>query len=131
MRLALAPARRPRIALTSLIDVVFLLLFFFMLASRALDWRALSVDLASLRGAPVPTQTVPSPVLVLMADGRVMLRGESIARDALLRRVGSDAAREWIVVPARGVSLQLLMDLIDPLHQQGVAVRLSHPGLSP
>lgn len=44
--------RRPRasIGLTPLIDVVFILLIFFMLASSFLDWRTLRLDAAGIGG---------------------------------------------------------------------------------
>ena len=42
---AAAQKKRPLISLTPLIDVVFILLVFFMLASSFLDWR--SIDLST------------------------------------------------------------------------------------
>ena len=44
MKFATAPSRRRLISLTPLIDVVFILLIFFMLASSFLDWRAIGLD---------------------------------------------------------------------------------------
>ncbi|OOC09384.1 ExbD/TolR family protein, partial [Thioalkalivibrio halophilus] len=38
------PRRRNLISLTPLIDVVFILLVFFMLASSFLDWRAVELE---------------------------------------------------------------------------------------
>ncbi|MEM6945656.1 MAG: biopolymer transporter ExbD, partial [Pseudomonadota bacterium] len=40
-RLANRPRKRLRISITPLIDVVFILLVFFMLASSFLDWRSI------------------------------------------------------------------------------------------
>ena len=57
-RLSLAPQnnrRRNLISLTPLIDVVFILLVFFMLASSFLDWRSITLD--------PPKQTGGSPSL--------------------------------------------------------------------
>lgn len=127
MRLAAAPLRRPRIALTSLIDIVFLLLFFFMLASRMLDWRALPVNLAGMGDAAAPSADA-IPVVVLMTDGSLRQRGEPIDPTHLLAQVEAAATRALVVVPARGVSLQQLMDALDPLQAQGVAIRLARPG---
>lgn len=119
-----SPARartRPLISLTPLIDVVFILLVFFMLASRFADWRAVDV---------------PSPVA---------LSGEAADRNALIVDVGTDSLRlagaelplsllverakariaarsdqRVIVRPGEGVTLQATMDVLDALRGAGV-----------
>lgn len=126
MQLAHRPPRRPRIALTSLVDVVFILLFFFMLASHFLDWRALPVDLAPVREAPASPVAAPKLVVVLLADDSLRVGGAPIDRAALLARI--DAGRELIVVPARGATVQQLVDLLDELAPSGARLRLGHPG---
>jgi biopolymer transport protein ExbD len=70
---------RPRraISLTPLIDVVFLLLVFFMLASTFLKFTNIPVTTAG-RGAP--TQTAPRDIALihLNADQRVAVNGVSV-----------------------------------------------------
>jgi biopolymer transport protein ExbD len=125
VQLARRPPRRPRIALTSLVDVVFILLFFFMLASHFLDWRALPVDLAQVSEAPVAPASTPKLVVLLMADDSLRVRGERIERADVLARI--EEAAEVIVVPARGTTLQQLVSLLDVLAPSGARVRLGHP----
>src|SRR5690606_41796487 len=77
---------RAIVSLTPLIDVVFILLVFFMLASSYLDWR--TIDLA----APVTTGAgggVAGAVLVEIQRGRIRLSGESLALDELVARIGA------------------------------------------
>ena len=127
MQLARRPPRRPRIALTSLVDVVFILLFFFMLASHFLDWRALPVDLAPMREAPAASLATPKLVVLLMADDTLRVEGQRIERADLPARIDS-AGGEAIVVPARGATVQQLVSLLDILAPTGARIRLGHPG---
>ncbi|MGE0483222.1 MAG: ExbD/TolR family protein [Gammaproteobacteria bacterium] len=59
--------RRSTIGLTALIDVVFILLMFFMLSSSFVRWHA--VDLAVPAAAATPRDAPPPLQLVLAADG--------------------------------------------------------------
>ena len=113
--------RRPLISLTPLIDVVFILLVFFMLASSFLDWR--SIDLM----APSPTVAGSSTEGSLLVDVRadsVRLSGELVSLDELAARVGErlvlDADQRVLVRPAAGVPLQEVVTVLDRLSDAGV-----------
>ncbi len=131
MRLALAPVRRSRIALTSLVDVIFILLFFFMLASHQLDWRALRVDLAEPVDAEPTIGQAPVEVLkvVMLANGDLYLRGRSMSRaDGLAEITGRVTPSPVILVPGRGVDVQALVGLLDALRPSDVKVLLGSAG---
>lgn len=131
MRLAVPPARRPRIPLTSLVDVVFILLFFFMLASRSADWRGLSLDLSEPAGAraAAPPQQDHAPRILLQAGGALMLDGEAITLEELQQDLsGRGAGAPAVVVPAPGVPVQALIDLLDALTPLGPRLLLSGSG---
>jgi len=51
MQLARKPRRRNTIVLTSLVDVLFVLLFFFMLVTTFADWRSWSISPTAHREA--------------------------------------------------------------------------------
>lgn len=133
MRLALPPASRSRISLTALVDVVFILLFFFMLASQPMNWRAMKLSLSAPPAQAPETRTSPTSLtLVMLADGALYLSGTPIALEDLLARLASVPTSQHLrVVPGRGLSMQQLVDLLDRLKPSGVAIRLVNPGPAP
>lgn len=123
------PARtRPSISLTPLIDVVFILLVFFMLASSFLEWRTLEIRIPTF-GSAVSEAERPLRVRI-GADGAVRIDDqayEAQALDVRLRGVAAeDAARPVIVVAESGVPLQRTFAIIDRV----VATGLSNLSLS-
>ena len=125
MRLAPRPLRRSRIPLTSLVDVVFNLLFFFMLTSQYLDWRVLPVDLAQVAGDDAGTAAA---LTILLLPGGELRLGEEPASvpDVLDAIRGDSGARPVLLVPARGVSMQATVDVLDALAPSGARVVLGH-----
>jgi len=119
-----ARARRPLIGLTPLIDVVFILLIFFMLASSYLDWRAIALDTpAAAAGEPAA-----GALFVEVRAGGLRLSGRPTDLDALAGTVAERARRDpdlRVVVQAEAdVALQRTVDVLDRLSVAGVA-RLS------
>ena len=117
------PRRRARVSLTPLIDVVFILLVFFMLASSFTDWRSLRLTAAGTGGAAAPG--LVGAMLVEVRPGGVRLSGRRMAPDALAARLS--ARREThpdtrvLVRPAGGVAMQRVVDLLDRLSAAGIA----------
>ena len=113
--------RRPLISLTPLIDVVFILLVFFMLASSFLDWR--SIDLTAPSPTVAGSATEGSLLVEVRADG-VRLSGAPVSLDELAARVGErlvlDADQRVLVRPAAGVPLQEVVAVLDRLADAGV-----------
>jgi biopolymer transport protein ExbD len=130
---ALLPRRRPGIALTPLIDVVFILLLFFMLASSLARVHAVPMVTAVERSTTAaPSAEGPRPMLLrIREDGVVELDGGAIDDDALLAALeryrdaqpenGEAAASAakgqpgagLIVEPADSVALQRLLTVLD------------------
>lgn len=112
--------RRPLISLTPLIDVVFILLVFFMLASSFLDWRA--IDLNAPAEAKAHGSMTGAMLVEVRPDG-LRLAGETISLDALADRVGARLAQKpdqrVLVKPAGGVVLQDAVQVLDRLAAAG------------
>ena len=71
--------------LTPLIDVVFLLLIFFMVATTVLDpEREIDVELPTAESAGEPDRLPDEIVLNVLADGSIVHDGRTITRDELL-----------------------------------------------
>lgn len=115
------PRRRARVSLTPLIDVVFILLVFFMLASSLLDWRSIEMDTAAKTAAkPAKSESV---IVEPLTDG-IRLGGETVALDTLTerlrRRVEKTPDQRVLVKPAPGVVLQDAIIVLDRLSAAGV-----------
>lgn len=82
------PRRRPAgIRLTPLIDVVFILLVFFMLASSFLDWRAFELGLPPAEATPDPDS---DPIVIdVTAAGAIELAGEPVRAGELAGRIAA------------------------------------------
>ena len=117
-----AERRRASIGLTPLIDVVFILLIFFMLASSFLDWRSIQVS-AGTTGAAAARPGLTGALLVdIRADG-LRLSGAPVTPAELSRQVAARIearADQRIVVVAPGDVLVAF----DPRQQLGVRHRI-------
>lgn len=119
--------RRAVIGLTPLIDVVFILLVFFMLASSFADWRAI-VLAAPSAGEAGAASSVEGALLVEVRPDGLRFAGESLPMSAIAARVTArlEAAPDTpvLVKPAAGVTLQNAVAVLDRLAGAG-AVNLS------
>lgn len=117
-------ARRP--SLTPMIDVVFLLLVFFMLAAR------FGVDVTlplSTAGSVAPYEGPPR--LVVIDPEGLSLNGISVTLEQLPERLATlMQARDQAVLvqPRSGVDLQRMIDVIDSLSASGLSRIVVVPG---
>jgi biopolymer transport protein ExbD len=107
------------LSLTPLIDVVFLLLIFFLVATRfAQDDRELPVQLPSASSA-VPMTMEPSELVVNVdASGQYMVRGERMLLDrveAILRQaVVDNPINQMVIIRGdRTVAFQAVVAIMD------------------
>lgn len=124
MRLERAPVRRSRIALTSLVDVVFILLFFFMLAARPPAPRVLEIAVTSPAAAS-PAATDPAVDAELLGADRIHYRDRIVSTSQLVTALnaGTPGARLRLKTGA-GASLQDLVAAMDVLRDAGVSLDL-------
>jgi biopolymer transport protein ExbD len=113
--------RRRSLALTSLIDVIFILLLFFLLTSTFTRYGELAVTSAGA-GTSAPGET--APILLRLSADRLTLNGEPGALDglpdALARFRPEDARRVPLLVSLEaGVSAQRLVDALALLRRIG------------
>lgn len=116
-----ARRRRPLITLTPLVDMVFILLIFFMLASNFTDWRTLEII------TPGGVQGDPGqrlPVLIrLHGSGTLDVNGERVEladlRARTARWVASEKPYQFLIQPDEGVALQHTVAVIEVLSEVG------------
>lgn len=118
-----AAPRRMTIALTPLVDVVFILLFFFMLAS-SFDRSARMTMSVATPAANSAAQHADRVVVELDVDGDVRIAGRPVDAAALrhrLRDLGTHPEDDVVLRPHPEVALQALVTLIDQLDAAGVS----------
>ncbi len=112
---------RPSIGLTPLIDVVFILLLFFMLASNFNVETSLSMQ--SGGNAATSTQSAPGTASTLTTSSLRIVNAESVElngvaldnaalKEALAKLYASDANHALSISVAEGIRVQALLDLI-------------------
>ncbi|HSH43500.1 MAG TPA: biopolymer transporter ExbD [Arenicellales bacterium] len=115
-------SRRPLVSLTPLIDVVFILLVFFMLASSFSAERVIEM-LTPAGGEPAGQRDTGAALVRVAPDGGVDLNGAPVSRAELAGRVGewsvSDPSRRYLVQPAPGVTTQQAVGILDFLKSSG------------
>jgi biopolymer transport protein ExbD len=118
-----APFRRRPLSLTSLIDVIFLLLLFFMLTTTFT--RTAELPLVAAGSGTGSLQT--APVFLRLAPEDLTVNGQPVPLEDALDRIaalGPDTPRVLVSL-APGVSAQRLADLLALLRRQpGLAVQV-------
>lgn len=115
--------RRRRLSMTSLIDVIFLLLLFFMLSSTFT--RFAEVEIAAGRGGEsAPTSGLPDVFIRLDGVAGWKINGAPMPVEnalGVLRRLEAGGARTALVIVRENLTSQ---DLVEALEQIGRTVTL-------
>ncbi|MBV0912471.1 biopolymer transporter ExbD [Rhodobacteraceae bacterium ASV31] len=105
----LRPPRRRRLSLTPLIDVIVLLLLFFMLSSTFSRFG--EVDLAGAGSAKAGAGA--PPLFLKLSSEAASLNGAAVTLDALAGRLGAKGEeRTLLVSPSGDVTAQRLTDAL-------------------
>lgn len=116
------PRRRALISLTPLIDMVFILLVFFMLASSFQQWRAIAVSVAPSGAA---ASGVKGAMLIQVRPDGLRLGGHSLPLSVIAAQVRHRQVQTptqiVLVEPVSGVSLQEVVGVLDSLSAHGVS----------
>jgi len=110
--------------LTPLIDVIFILVMFFLLSSTFGIWRPLDVSLGGAEPAGAtnqPAETAPSVFILVRTDQssgktRLNVNGNDVALTDLaaeLDRFAGLGAESAVLVPAGGTSFQEVVRILD------------------
>ena len=110
--------KAPQLALTSMLDVIFLLLCFFVTVSVFSQWESeISIKLPSASTAEEPDR-LPGEIIVNLAkDGKVSVNGTTLGLKDLQERLGRVAKfypdQAVIIRADRDVRYELLVGVID------------------
>lgn len=135
--------RRSLISVVSMIDVMMILLFFFMVTSSYLNLDMVPAlqksDDAPDAPAPSPTSKPGAAATLLIriaADGAASLRGQPLTQDtlaALLKdRLATDPLTPVVLFPSGGAQLQALITVMDTVTRAGaLRVKVIRLGAAP
>ncbi|PLX44015.1 MAG: hypothetical protein C0605_03345 [Hyphomicrobiales bacterium] len=107
---------RRRLSMTPLIDVVFLLLVFFMLASTFAQYSR--IDVTGSRPGRAASAIAGSQYVRVHQDGRIDLNGAPVSLSALtagLARPGGAGGVKVIVRPGEGANVQHLVTALEAI----------------
>ena len=118
-------AKAPALALTSMLDVIFLLLCFFVTASVFSQWESeISISLPSASSAETPGRLPGEVILNVAKDGSVTVNAKKLTLDDLgsrLRKVAEFYPGQPVVIRAdRETSYDSLVKVIDTCRNAGV-----------
>lgn len=121
LRVPLFQGRRSRaaVSLTPLIDVVFILLIFFMLVSNLQSTNMIDLRVADRNAAP--TQVRDRALLVTISRDTLQLDGQPVSLAQLREQVALQPQRQVALEPADGVSLQRIVTVLDQLRGVGAS----------
>ncbi|SDE43491.1 ExbD/TolR family protein [Ruegeria marina] len=121
------PVRRngtlPRVTLVPLIDVLFILLFYFMVTSVYLDLDMIPVSKVSDLPPPVAVGQSEAPLMLRLTPvGNVVVQGQTLRPDELTEWLQKDdrAVRPVLVLPSGQAPVQALASVMDELARAGV-----------
>lgn len=127
--------RRSMVILTPLVDVVFILLVFFMLVSSFSDDRVINMLTPAAAKEATASESLGVVLIRIGQGGALNISGlpttqVQLAQEVALRSVG-DTKYSYLVQPGTGVSLQEVVSIVDLLKSSGAySVALTRkPGL--
>lgn len=132
MQIETLPRRKHSISLTPLIDVVFILLLFFVLATSFTDWR--QITLATGTTAMTEQTENTSVVVRVTPDGTLRYDGKSYRIATLIpllqRQNRSGDLSAIIIHPDADTTLAPTVAALDALAATGLPVALSRPAVT-
>ena len=122
-------ARKASISLTPLIDVVFILLLFFMLSSRFQLDQGIALKLPAQSHTPVVNNEDIKPLRVLVdSDGLLHFEGQTFSAEQLVFQYPERSRKGVIIAAEAQVSTQRLLTAMEELQAQGLPkIRLERP----
>ncbi len=129
MQLALARRRPVFAGLTPLIDMIFLLLLFFLVGSDFVPFS--QSQIAPPRGGAGDSSATAPVIVTLAADGSMTWNGRAVAADSLRVRAeevtAGQAETVFVVMPSATANVQQVTDVMDALAEGGASTITLEP----
>ena len=113
------PARR-LISLVSMIDVLLIMLVFFMVTSTYLHLDMIPIAKSAETGTNTQSQQTEAPLMIRLAEnGQAYLHGRPLGEDQYAALLGNRTS--VLILPSPRASTQALVTLMDGLTRAGVS----------
>lgn len=128
--LTVTTLKRKRPSLTPLIDVVFLLLIFFMIVSRLTVEQQIPLSLSPSGSGASTTPESTAVSLVLQENGKLLVDGQKSTADEFLENDTINKERPIILSLAENVTFQQTVSFLEALQLAGFdSAKLSTDGV--
>ena len=119
MQLAKSQRKHSLVSLTPLIDVVFILLIFFMLASSFAEWQFIELGVGKADEMRIDSRSTST--IDLISDGAYKLNNKEMEINEIIsivrERCRININHPIIIQPHDGVSLQSLVTILDQISE--------------
>ncbi len=116
MRLGTPPSIRKPIPLTPLVDIVFLLLMFFMLSSNFTKFSLLDLQSSAGGGsASANNSAAPTAIVLISGANAISVNGQTVALAALVEHLNGLRANGVLVAALRATPAATVQDLVTVL----------------
>jgi biopolymer transport protein ExbD len=109
--------------LTSLIDVLFLLVIFFLLTTKFITSDAVDLNISTVDNSKPAANSEKAIVVTLVSDGKVMLSDHEFKLDELQVRIGEvirdNKNKDIVLVSKEGATVQNMVTAMDKIRAAG------------
>lgn len=122
--------RRNLISLTPLIDVVFILLLFFMLSSTFSKWHQMTLQTATSSTTQTPALR---SVIIESNQGDIRIDSSKISihdSNGLQKLMANVSEQNFVITASKGITIQTMVTVLDGLKSAG-AKHVSFAGVIP
>ena len=109
--------RRKRLSMTSLIDVIFLLLLFFMLSSTFSRFAEVELSAGGARN-PSSANKESQILFLRLTETQFTLNGQPVTPETLAASIREITSHATVLVSVSGITAQALTDVLVTLQQE-------------
>jgi len=107
------------ITMTPLVDVMMILLVFFMVTSTYLDLDMMPMVQSESEGVAAPSSLGPTLLIRITASGEARLRGQPLTAQSLATALQAAPNARVLILPSGGSNVQGLVSAIETATQAG------------
>ncbi len=107
------------ITMTPLVDVMMILLVFFMVTSTYLDLDMMPMVQSEAEGTAAPAGPAPTLLIRITANGEARLRGQPLTVQTLVSALQTAPNARVLILPSGGSNVQGLVSAIETATQAG------------
>ena len=119
MKLSRRKRNMALITMTPLVDVMMILLVFFMVTSTYLDLDMMPMVQSEAEGVAAPSGPAPTLLIRITASGEARLRGQPLTTQTLAIALEAQPRARVLILPSGGSNVQGLVSAIETATEAG------------